>query len=175
MEQSPPERPHALFLEDFIDVPCSPEKIRRRCDNTWLAELANLASGDGEALLMRIGPSWASGLLTRTVRIRLGPARERGSTAVVPINWESAEHASLFPVLSGDLEITPLGGHVCRIALSASYLTPLGELGRRLDRAVLHHVAQSTVRSFLSRLAMGLRSEETGASYLGATATFKVR
>jgi hypothetical protein len=65
---------------------------------------------------------------------------------------------------------------VCRIALSASYLTPLGELGRRLDRAVLHHVARSTVRSFLSRLATSVRSEETGASYLGATATttFKV-
>jgi hypothetical protein len=165
MEQRPPERPRAVLLQDFVDVPCPPEEIRRRCtlDHSWLAELANSASADGEALLLRIGPSWAAGLLTRKVRIRLGPARERGSTVVVPIAWESAEHANLFPVLSGDLEITPLRSNVCRIVLSASYLPPLGELGRHLDRAVLHHVAQSTVRSFLGRLAASLGSDESGA------------
>jgi hypothetical protein len=111
-------------------------------------------------MLMRIGPSWAAGVLARRVRIRLGRVHERGSTTVVPIGWESAVHPSLFPVLSGDLEITPLGEDTCRIGLSASYLTPLGELGRRLDRAVLHHVAQSTVRSFLGRLASSLEPEK---------------
>jgi hypothetical protein len=165
MEQEPSPRPPALLLQDSVDVPCSPENVRRRCalDHSWLDALANSASADGEALLMRVGPSWAAGLLTRRVRIRLGPAHERGSTLVVPIGWESAERPGLFPVLSGDLEIAPLAHGGCRISLSASYLPPLGELGRRLDRAVLHRVAQSTVRSFLTRLATSLAPEESGA------------
>jgi hypothetical protein len=176
MEQNPPQRPLVLLLEDFIDVPCQPEEIRRRCalDHSWLTALANSASTDGEALLMRIGPSWAAGLLTRTVRIRLGPARERGSTVVVPIDWESAEHPNLFPVLSGDLEITPLGWDVCRIVLSASYSPPLGELGRRIDRAVLHHVAQSTVRSFLSRMATSLGQESGAEAHMDEPAQHEV-
>jgi hypothetical protein len=157
-------RDHALFIEDFVDVPCPQDRVRRRIgtDDAWLAELANSASAAGDAMLTRIGPSWAAGVLTRTVQIRLGVVHERGSTTVVPISWASAAHKGLFPVLTGDLEITPLGADCCRVGLSASYRTPFGQLGRSLDRAVLHHVAQSTVRSFLDTIAVGLRSEVNG-------------
>lgn len=160
-DHGPAAREHALFLEDFVDVACPPERVRSRIgsDAAWLAELANSASAAGDAMLTRIGPSWASGFLTRTVEIRLGVVHERGSTTVVPISWASAAHKGLFPVLTGDLEITPLGADACRVGLSASYRTPFGQLGRGLDRAVLHHVAQSTVRSFLDTIATGLLSD----------------
>ncbi len=112
-------------------------------------------------MLLRIGPSWAAGLLTHEVQVTLGPSRQRGSSIVVPIEWEAVGSAALFPVLSGDLEISPLGLDQSRIALSASYVPPLGELGRRLDRAIMHRAAASTVRSFLHRLAASL--EPSGA------------
>jgi hypothetical protein len=164
IERTPALPVHALFLEDFVDVPCSPEHVRSRIgtDDAWLAQLANSASAAGDAMLTRIGPTWASGVLTRVVQIRLGVVHERGSTTVVPISWESAAHKGLFPVLTGDIEITPLGADTCRVGLSASYRAPFGQLGRGLDRAVLHHVAKSTVRSFVDTIATGLLSEADG-------------
>ncbi|HMK97435.1 MAG TPA: hypothetical protein VK425_07805, partial [Acidimicrobiales bacterium] len=75
------------------------------------------------------------------------------------IKWQAAERPALFPVLEGDLELVPLGADRSRLILSASYVPPLGELGRRLDRAVLHRVAESTVRSFLRRLASSLEAD----------------
>jgi hypothetical protein len=64
--------------------------------------------------------------------------------------------SGIFPMLDGDLELAPLGSERCRLTLSASYMPPFGDVGRALDRALLHRVAQSTVRSFLARVAMSL-------------------
>ena len=50
-----------------------------------------------------------------------------------------------------------------RLTLSASYVPPFGELGARLDRALLHRVAVSTVRSFLVRVAASLNDGSDGA------------
>jgi hypothetical protein len=63
-------------------------------------------------------------------------------------------------MLSGDLELAPLEPHSCRLTLAASYIPPLGDLGRALDRALLHRIAQSTVRSFLAREATILEADE---------------
>ena len=75
---------------------------------------------------------------------------------MITLSWEPVAHRSLFPILSGDLELAPIGGGLCRLTLAASYEPPLGEVGEALDRAVLHRVAQSTIRSFLQRLAKTL-------------------
>lgn len=167
MEKNPDTRTRALLLQDFVDVECSLEEIRRGCcerDNGWISPLANAAGREGEAILMRIGPAWAAGIFSREVFVRLGPPRSRGDSVVVPLEWEAAGLSSLFPVLSGDLEIVPLGPRLCRVVLSASYVAPLGEVGRTLDRAILHRVAESTVRSFLGQLARGLEGDPAETS-----------
>jgi len=115
--------------------------------------LASAAAEDGETLQMRIGPSWAGGRLTRDVRVTIGPPRNRANALVIPLAWEPTKLQALFPVLNGDMELAPIGQGHCRLTLSASYVPPLGELGTHLDHALLHHVAQSTVRSFLARVA----------------------
>jgi hypothetical protein len=78
---------------------------------------------------------------------------------VVPLAWEPSKLQALFPVLNGDMELAPIGRGRCRLTLSASYVPPLGELGTHLDHAVLHRVAQSTVRSFLARVAVILQAD----------------
>jgi hypothetical protein len=156
----PGEAKPPFFLYDFVDVarPFEALKDLWRGNGRCLGPLASAAGQDGEALLLRIGPSWAAGHLSRAVRVTLGACRERGRGLAAAIRWEEAELPALFPVLDGDLELTPLGPDQCRLILSASYLPPLGELGRRLDRALLHRVAESTVRSFLLRLAASLEA-----------------
>lgn len=154
------ERRQAIFLEDFIDVSRRLEQVRERFagNGNWLEPPATAAVEDGERLYLRIGPSWAVGRVSREVRVSLGPARERGESCVVPLAWEAVALPALFPVLDGDLELTPLGAGSCRLTLSASYVPPLGGLGRGLDRAVLHRVAQSSMRSFLTRVAAKLEA-----------------
>jgi hypothetical protein len=161
------EKPRALFVYDFVDVAIPIDVARQWCagDGRRLAPLASSAGEDAEALLVRIGPPWAAGRLSRDAQVTLGSCRDRGDGVAVSIRWEAAQHASFFPVLEGDLEFAPLGPSTgpsaasqCRMILSASYVAPLGELGRRLDQAVLHRVAESTVRSFLHRMAAALEA-----------------
>jgi hypothetical protein len=159
MESAPadPERRRVL-VKDFVDVHRPFDLVRRRIEDgeSWLSPLACAAETEGEELRLRIGPDWAAGRLRREVRARLGPPRPRGDSVVVAIAWESTEMRPLFPVLDGDLELAPLGRADCRLTLYASYVPPLGEIGRGLDRALLHRLAEATARSFLTCVAAAL-------------------
>ncbi|MGB9111702.1 MAG: hypothetical protein WCF24_03135 [Acidimicrobiales bacterium] len=151
---------HTIFLEDYIDVPMHLAAIEQRflAGGGWLAPFANSAEHEGEALLMRLGPAWGGGRIAREVRVRIRGTRTRGEANVISLTWVDAQRPGLFPVLDGDLELAPVGDESCRLTLSATYTPPLGDFGADLDRAVLHHVAQSTVRSFLCQVAKTLES-----------------
>jgi hypothetical protein len=155
-----------IFIDDFIDVPLPLAIVRGRFVDAekWLTDLAGGAEGDGEALRIQIGPTWVGGLMSRKVEVTLGPPRERGEARVMELEWKAIGLASALPVLNGDLELAPLGLLHCRLTLAASYLPPFGELGRALDRALLHRVAQSTVRSFLERVDSSLEADHGGAT-----------
>ena len=43
-----------------------------------------------------------------------------------------------------------------QVAISARYTPPLGALGRAIDRAVLHRVAEATLKDFMDRLRAAL-------------------
>jgi hypothetical protein len=152
MADARPPKPTAAFVSDFVDVEAPMAAVEERfCGAVeWLLPLADTATDDGEALLVRIGPS--TGLLSRVVRVRLGGCAARRGGAVIPIRWESASQASLFPVLDGTLVLNALDDAHCRLTLEASYRPPLDRVGLWLDSVIFHRVAQSTVRSFLQRV-----------------------
>jgi hypothetical protein len=159
--ESDAKKRNPIFVEDFIDVARPFEALRERFsgDGQWLAPLATVATQDGEILRMRIGPSWAAGLVTREVQVTLWPPRERDNALARSLTWVPSEWQSLFPLLDGDIELAPIGPDWCRISLAAAYTTPLGGFGARVDRALLHRVAASTVRSFLTQVATGLQTD----------------
>ncbi len=160
---TPPDskRHRATFIEDFVEADCSTERALQRLsgDGRWLEPMASRATDDADSLLVRVGPA-ALGSLGMEVRVQLGECSRRGVTGSVPIRWEAARLPYLFPVLDGDLEVTPLGPGSCRLTLHASYRTPLDGVGRLLDAALFHRVAESTVRSFLHRVADNLGTGE---------------
>ncbi len=149
--------PPAVFLQDFVDVerPADQVGAQLATGSAWLAPLAG-AAGDDAALLVRVGPQLLGDILARTVVVRLGLPSRRNGAVLVPIRWEDAQHPALFPVLDGDLEVASLDDNRCRIVLSACYRPPLRAVGRIIDEAVLHRVAESTVRAFLRRAASAL-------------------
>ena len=74
------------------------------------------------------------------------------SRLLLPIEWRPASAQSLFPTLDADIEIAPLGGRT-HLSITARYDPPLGTVGRALDRALLHRVAEATIKDFLDRAA----------------------
>lgn len=148
------------FIDDFIDVASPFETLRARFsgDGQWLAPLATVATQDGDNFQMRIGPSWAAGFVTHEVKITLWPPRERGLALARSLTWTPNDWQFLFPLLDGDLELAPIGPDQCRISLAATYTPALGRFGVQVDRALLHRVAASTVRSFITQVATKLQT-----------------
>jgi hypothetical protein len=150
-----------IYIQDFVDVHCSYDSLRLRFsgDTAWLSPLASAATIDGETMRLRVGPSWSAGVVSREVQITLGPAREGLDTILRSLAWEASDLPSLFPLVEGDIELAPIDQDVCRVSLAVIYTPPLGEFGARVDRAIMHRIAQSTVRSFISRIATNLQSD----------------
>jgi len=161
---SDPAKRSAVFIEDFVDVALALSEVRPRiCDaGARLAPLARAAEADGESFRADVGPFAPGGPIRREVRVVLGPVRQRGDAFVVPVSWAATSAPGLFPILDGDVELVAIAPARCRLTLSASYTPPLGGVGRALDWAVLHRLAQSTIRSFLSRVAAELEGAGGG-------------
>lgn len=148
-----------MFIEDFVDVDAdillvSPHLVADPA--AWMAACADRAEDVGAELVVRIGPGGVLAPARRRVRVVVGSSRRRADAVVVPIEWETTRLRGLFPRLEGDLEVAPLGQGRCRLTLSGQYSAPLGQVGAALDRRLLHKVAESTVRSFLSGLAASI-------------------
>ena len=84
----------------------------------------------------------------------------------VGLRWEATgATGGLFPVLDATLTISPApepatgqGMESSRLILAGTYRPPLGRLGAGLDTALLHRVANATIRSVLRSAAMTLTS-----------------
>jgi hypothetical protein len=154
-------RRSAVFLFESVDVDQPAGSISDRIcgDGLWLAPLATRATKDGSAVIVRIGPTPAASAVGPKVRILLGRCRQRGASTAVAIRWEATELRPVFPVLDGDLIVTAVDATKSRVTLQASYRPPLGWLGERVDQALMHRLAQATVRSFLARVAERLETQ----------------
>lgn len=156
-----PPKP-AAFLKDFVDVDRPRDAVGRMlaCGSRWLGRLAGAAGGDAETLLVRISPGAPAPVLSewvsREVRVRLGRPTTSPTGVMVPLRWEDARRPGLFPVLDGNLEVVSLGPDRSRLVLYASYRPPFDGVGQLLDHAIMHRVAESTARSFLTQVAVTL-------------------
>lgn len=134
-----------------IDLRCVLDALD---DPSWLGRPIDPPSGHPES--RRIGTDLELPVLDRSgkapirksVLIDLGPAQRVDGSILVDIAWRSANHAPLFPVFAGHLQIS-----ADRLALDGRYAPPFGKLGLLIDGALLHLVARRTAQSFLSRLA----------------------
>jgi len=64
-------------------------------------------------------------------------------------HWRATGAERLFPHLEADLEVAALGPSRTQLSISARYRPPMGAMGRALDRALLHRVAEATIKDFL--------------------------
>ncbi|MHB8589440.1 MAG: hypothetical protein ACYDA0_11380 [Candidatus Dormibacteraceae bacterium] len=106
----------------------------------WFASLDD----SGEA---RVGPHVAGVWLSKKVAIEVGEPAVSGDWSEVPVTWKATFIEHLFPVMVGKVELVSVDARTTRLAVRGMYDPPLGRLGKHLDDALLHRVAQATVKN----------------------------
>lgn len=146
-----------MFIYYFIqlDLPC-PEVERRLTEvSSGLDGMAVAAYREGEELRAQIGLGERP-LIAKTVRLQVGQPVAQGEATLFPIVWEATGTPGLFPRMDADLVIAPLGPSLTQLALRGRYSPPLGSIGRLLDKALLHRVAETSVKGFVDRIGRAL-------------------
>jgi hypothetical protein len=141
-----------MFLRYYITIRRPAEEVEAALvggAENWLPALVQQATGDGVKMLSELGFEIGKGRIEKRIEVTVGSPRHTTGATLVPIRWRAASAAWLFPALDGQLEIASLGKANTQLGLSASYEPPLGLVGRIADRALLHRVAEVTIKDFL--------------------------
>lgn len=94
----------------------------------------------------------------KKVTVEFGEPVKTSTWAVVPLTWKATFPEKLFPVMTGKIDIAPVSKDETRLTVSGMYQAPLGSLGQQLDEALLHRVAEGTVKELAESLAQKLQS-----------------
>ena len=142
-----------MFIYYFVQLAHSRQQVERALLEglDGLPTLADVAYRRGEELRARIGPGW--GPAAKEVRLGVGTPWRGEAETTVPVTWEATGPSGLFPRMEADLVVGGLGTDLTQLALRGRYRQPLGSFGRAIDRALLHRVAEASVKDFVDRLA----------------------
>jgi hypothetical protein len=113
--------------------------------------MAAEAEARGELLLAEVGFGRSAYRVGKKVEIELGETMRFPSKTILPMSWRPVGGESLFPSLEADVEVAALGVKRTQLSISARYRPPLGVVGQVIDRALLHRVAEATLKDFLDR------------------------
>jgi len=147
--------PGSMFVRYYLDLPVAFDDVEASVfdsPSTWVPGMLEAAEDRGERLLAEIGFAVDARRIDKKVEIGLGEPHRLGSQTLLPMTWRATGLERLFPQLDADLEVAALGPRRTQLSISARYRPPLGMLGRAMDRAMLHRVAEATIKDFLDRV-----------------------
>lgn len=118
---------------------------------------------EGERITARLALARAGRRVGRRVEVRVGTVQRFGYGVTARLEWQDARRPRFYPRLEGHLRLERGSAEDrCRFRFDARYTPPAGALGGSVDRAVLHRLADATVRDFFSGVAQ--RLERAAAS-----------
>jgi hypothetical protein len=141
-----------LFIYYYVHVPGSVDEVVQALGDRpgEMTAWATLAYEGSDELRARVYPGL--GMPTREVEVVVGRVTRRQSAVHIPISWKASGSAFLFPTLEADLIVEAVGDGLTQVTIRGSYEPPLGPVGRFLDRALLHRLAEACVKNFMDRL-----------------------
>ncbi len=139
---------------DFADITAAMLSQPR----AWLAGLAAAAGAEGDRLLVDVGLEVRGHDVSRRATLEVGEPMAVYRVAQLPLRLRVEGHQRLLPSLDGTLDAAWLGPGRTHLALTANYDPPLGVVGRAVDRALLHRVAEAVAQRFLEAIAGELTS-----------------
>ena len=92
----------------------------------------------------------------KKVEVELGEPVKTTTWTVIPLSWKATFPRRLFPMMTGKIELAPVDKNVTRLTVSGMYEPPLGRVGRQLDEALMHKVAEATVQELAESIAKRL-------------------
>jgi hypothetical protein len=156
-----------VFIYYFVHLDRPFGEVRGRLLGvlSGLDGMAAAAYREGEEIRARIGLG-ESPSVAKTVRLEVGEPVGEDETMLLPIVWEATGTPGLFPRMEAEVVLAALGPVLTQLSLRGSYRPPLGPIGRVVDRALLHRVAEASVKGFVDRVARTIE----GAIVSGQTA-----
>jgi hypothetical protein len=127
---------HSIHIERAVDD-CA--RLLAEAPRTWFPRLGS--NGDS-----KVGFRFAGVTVRKRVRLELGAPLKQGDWTEVPFTWRATFPERLFPVMVGKVELLPVDRNTTRLAVSGMYEPPLGKLGAMIDDAVMHGIAEATVK-----------------------------
>jgi hypothetical protein len=161
-----------MFIRYFTEIPrpmADVEAELLQSPGLWSSKSAREAEARGQRLLAEVGFGPRGARIDKRIELQFGEPIRFPSRTILPMSWKAAGLDSLLPRLEADIEVGEMGPERTQLSISAQYTPPLGSLGRVLDRALLHRVAESTVKDFLDQMGGRLRSGASAAAGLGST------
>ena len=152
-----------MFARYFLDLPVAFEEVEASLLDepaTWVPGLLRAAEDRGERLLADVGFSVDQHRIDKKVEVRLGTPYRIPSKTLLPMTWRATGPGRVFPQLDADVEVAALGPRRTQLSISARYRPPMGAAGRALDRALLHRVAEATIKDFLDRVGERIRGRQ---------------
>ena len=146
-----------MFVYYFVYVDRPFREVERELLDRFedLGAWASEAYRDGEDIRARLAVGNAP-LLAKEVYLQVGEPIRAHAHTTVPLMWDATGSPGLFPKMLADLLVAPLGSARAQLTFRGSYEPPLGIVGEALDRALLHRVAEASVKGFLDRVAAAL-------------------
>jgi hypothetical protein len=124
-------------------------------DSGSLVRASKDAYGEGFTGLLRVGPVGPAPSMPKLVTVHVQDLVIRGPAATLPLRWEATgPDGAMFPALDANVTLTETGEQATVMRLDGTYRPPLGALGAGLDAAIMRRVANATIRSFLTRIAI---------------------
>jgi len=145
-----------MFLKSVTELAVDFQDVRAALvgdPREWLDGLAAEAGEDGERLVVNVGLEVAGHQVGGQARLEAGEPVGGGRVLMLPLRLHAPDHRRLFPTLEGSLDAAWLGPGRTHLALSLTYEPPLGLVGRAVDRALLHRVAETVAQRFLQAVA----------------------
>lgn len=165
-QEAPKNR--AVFIYYFAQLHRPFEKVEEQVCRLLgdLTGWADAAYRDGEELRARVGVGGKRPVIAKTVTLEVGrPVRSPHQTTI-PLAWKATGAPGLFPQMNADLTIARLGPDMAQLGFSGSYEAPGGPVGQAIDAALLHRIAEASVKSFVDRIAdaVGNGAEQAAVS-----------
>lgn len=144
-----------LHLQHVIDRPYEvlEDRLRSGPEN-WVPGFAR----DRERISGELAFEQSGARIRRRIAVHVGPVQRFAYGLTVQIGWKGARRPQLYPKLEGHLRLERRQPSGSSLRLDARYTPPAGKVGATVDRALLHRVAESSVRDFLAGVAERLRA-----------------
>ena len=112
----------------------------------WLARL-------DESGTIGVGPHLAGIPFRKKVAVEVGVAVTTGDWTEIPVTWKATFIEKLFPVMVGKVGLAPVDARTTKLTVCGMYEPPFGPLGKQVDDAFMHTVAEATVADLAESIA----------------------